>query len=182
MLECKHSPLFKNWSVPISGSAGHRGCGTCDRALLCKKTRNPKFEIRNNTKIQNSNDQNGWFDLRIPWILNIRHSNSFQFSPWEGRKAEEMSKYKCQNNQNGVSLRLWFWILNIRYSDLFRISCFEFRIFLLRIMFEVPYPLCPAGDMGHGQFQKGGLGGILYCRTLLPIGTYLWHQLYVLPE
>ena len=69
---------------------------------------NSKSEIRNNTKIQNSNDQNGCFDLRIPWILNIRHSNSFKFSPWEGRKAEEISKYKCQNNQNGVSLRLLF--------------------------------------------------------------------------
>jgi hypothetical protein len=30
---------------------------------------------------QNSNDKNGCFDLRIPWILNIRHSNSFQFFP-----------------------------------------------------------------------------------------------------
>ena len=121
-----------------------------------------KCEIRNPKQYQNSNDQNGCLDSRIAWILNIRHSNSFQVSPWKGRKAEEISKYKCQNNQNGVSSRLLFWILNIRYSDLFRISCFEFRIFLLRIMFEVPYPCVQPEIWDMDSLVKRGQGRFLW--------------------
>ena len=47
-----------------------------------------------------------------------------------------------------------FWSLDIRICLGFRASIFEF--FSSYISLTAFHPLCPAEDMGHGQFAKGG--------------------------
>jgi hypothetical protein len=69
---------------------------------------NSKSETRNNTKIQNSNEQNGCFNLGIFWIIKIRYSKLSQSLPWNRRKIEEIPKCKLNRGQNMIPPQFMF--------------------------------------------------------------------------
>ena len=69
-------------------------------------------------------------------------------------KSETIPKSEFSNDRNGSLAAPPFGILVIQDSNL--LFVLRYSNFRVHEPFDLPYPRCPAKDMGHAQLAKGG--------------------------